>query len=319
VRRGGWAISAGGPVTLDHLDEGEGAVRTTIVVPAYRSWATLPATLDALRSQVVGHDRELILVASSGEVDVAEIERRWPWLRPIVLPQRTPPGKARNLGASQARGAAVAFTDADAVPDAHWLDFLEDALAPGIDAVAGAVLNGTPWSVVGTAGYLLEFSEWLPHRRGKPGHGATCNLLVRRSAFAAAGGFLDDVWPGEDTILTFPLAERGRLAYEPRARVRHLNRTGTFEFLRHQQRLGRAFVVVCSEVPFPYGIFADARLAPFAILLRSWAIAKRLGGEPAQALRGFVLAPVLLVGLLAWSSGLGRRAPRRQVPIEAGG
>jgi cellulose synthase/poly-beta-1,6-N-acetylglucosamine synthase-like glycosyltransferase len=302
------------------VDGGEDTVRTTVVVPAYRAWATLPTTLDALRPQVERHDRELILVDSSGELDAAEIEQRWPWVRAVVLPERTLPGRARNIGVGLARGSAVAFTDADAVPEPDWLGRLEEALEPGVDAVAGAVLNGTPWSVFGTAGYLLEFSEWLPQRRGAPGHGATCNLLVRRSAFAAEGGFLEGVWPGEDTILTFGIARRGRLAYAPHARVRHVNRTTAAEFLRHQRRLGSAFVAVCSEVPFPYGVFADARLWPLAVALRSWAIAKRLAWEPAQAVRGLLVAPVLLLGLLAWASGLGRRkAASHRAPAGAAG
>ena len=44
---------------------------------------------------------------------------------------------------------------------------------------------------MGTAGWLLEFSEVMPDRAGPIQHGVTCNLLVSRSAFDAAGdGFL---------------------------------------------------------------------------------------------------------------------------------
>jgi len=38
------------------------------------------------------------------------------------------------------------------------------------------------------------------------------------------GGFSEDVFPGEDTIFTYPMAQKGRLGYAPRANVRHLNR-----------------------------------------------------------------------------------------------
>jgi glycosyltransferase involved in cell wall biosynthesis len=155
-------------------------------------------------------------------------------VRAVVPPAQVLPGPARNIGLEQAGGEWLAFTDADALPEPDWLDALEQALSPGADVVAGAIVNGTPNSVVGTSDYLLEFAAWLPGRAGQPLHGATCNLLVRRHVLAQAGGFPADLWPGEDTVFTFPIGEAGRLAYAPNARVRHLNRTGFREFLRHQ-------------------------------------------------------------------------------------
>jgi GT2 family glycosyltransferase len=285
------------------------AVETTVVVPAYRAAATLPSVLDALAPQVVGRAREAIVVESSSELP--ELERRWPWVRVLRPAERMPPGRARNLGAREAAGALVAFLDADAVPEPDWLDELERALEPGVDAVAGAILNGTPRSAVGTAGYLLEFSEWLPRRRGVPGHGATCNLLVRRSALADAGGFPEDLWPGEDTVLTFRLAEAGRLAFAAQSRVRHLNRTRLREFLAHQRRLGASFLVVCRTVDFPYAWIVRPRLAPLAAVLRIWALAKRVSASPDDAARALAVLPVVLVGLAAWGAGLaGENRPR---------
>ena len=142
------------------------AIRTTVVVPAYEAWKTLPATLEALRTEVDRPDRELLLVESSGTVPADELRRRWPWAQVISLDSRTLPGTARNVGVERARGELIAFTDADAVPEPGWLDELEHALRPDKDAVAGAVINGTPGSAVGTSGYLLEFCAWLPNRHG---------------------------------------------------------------------------------------------------------------------------------------------------------
>jgi glycosyltransferase involved in cell wall biosynthesis len=171
-------------------------VLISVVVPAYESWETLPLTLEALRPQVDRADRELVLVESSGTSSEEEVQARWPWLTAVVFPSRILPGRARNIGSERARGELIAFTDADAVPEAGWLDSLEHALGPDTDAVAGAVVNGTPKSAIGTSDYLLEFAAWLPGRAGAPLHGATCNLLVRQRSLAAAGGFPTDLWPG---------------------------------------------------------------------------------------------------------------------------
>ena len=128
----------------------ERGTRISVVIPAYRAWNTLPRVLDALGPQIVGTSRQAILVDSSGGAPVADLERRWPWLDVIALPERVRPGRARNVALQQARGELIAFVDADAIPADNWLDELERALVPGIDAVAGAVVNGTPRSAVGT-------------------------------------------------------------------------------------------------------------------------------------------------------------------------
>jgi GT2 family glycosyltransferase len=287
-------------------------VRTTVIVPAYRAWRTLPRALEALRVEVDRPDRELVLVESSG-LAADELERRWPWATIVALPERTLPGTARNLAVARARGDLIAFTDADAVPEPGWLDELEGRLGPGVDAVAGAIVNGTPDNAIGrTSGFLLEFADWLPERRGSPRHGATCNLLVRRSALVRAGGFPSDLWPGEDTVFTFGLGDAGRLAFAPAARVRHLNRTRLREYLGHQARLGFSFAEVCSRTDFPYRQYARMPFAPFtgvARVARLWSRLARWHALPRTPL----LLPLALLGATAWAAGLTSGALRRSV------
>lgn len=280
-------------------------IRTSVIVPAWNAWATLPAVLDALEPQVAGRARELIVVDSTGDATPERIAERWPWVRVIAFPGRMLPGRARNEGVRAARGELVAFTDADAVPAPDWLDRLERALGRN-DAACGAVTNGTPASPTGTAQWLLEFSEWLPSRRQPPDHAATCNLMVRRSVFERDGPFREDVWPGEDTIFTFELGRRGQLAFAPDAVVAHRNRIGLRAFLRHQRRLGGAYVAIARAVPFPYAWVARPWFAPLAVPLRVLALVRRLRHEPAERGRAIRLAPLLLLGLAAWAAGIVR-------------
>ena len=280
------------------------SVRTSVVVPAYEAWQTLPAMLEALRPQVDRPDRELVLVESSGRHPADELERRWPWAQVVVLPERTLPGRARNLGLERAAGELIAFTDADAVPEAGWLDELESALGPGVDAVAGAIVNGTPESRVGTAGFLLEFAEWSPRRTGPPLHGATCNLLVRRTALEKADPFPFDMWPGEDTVVTARFQQAGKLAFAPAARVRHLNRRDLISHTVHQYRLGRSFAAVCRQVSLPHAQFTRLPLAVLAGPLRIPRLFWRLATWKSLPPRYGALLPALAVGVCAWSAGL---------------
>jgi cellulose synthase/poly-beta-1,6-N-acetylglucosamine synthase-like glycosyltransferase len=285
-------------------------VRISVVVPAYEAWATLTPVLTALEPQVAPDpEREVVVVESSGGQDSSDLARRWPWARFLCEQERTLPGRARNLGVAATSGELVAFLDADAIPAPDWLDELERGLADG-DMAAGAVENGTPHNLLGTAGYLLEFSEWLPAaRRTHVPHGATCNLIVRRTWLERAGGFPEDVWPGEDTILTFAEGRAKRLRYVRSARVRHLNRTGLPEFLRHQHRLGVAFAHVCGAVDFPHGWASARGYAPLAVVLRLAALGRRLRGRD-RAL-GIALLPLLTLGLCAWATGIAARRDTR--------
>jgi glycosyltransferase involved in cell wall biosynthesis len=284
-------------------------VHITVVVPAYRAWRTLPRVLEALRAEVDRPDRELVLVESTGGVPAKELEERWPWATVVTLAARTLPGTARNLAVARAGGELIAFTDADALPEPGWLDELERKLGPGIDAVAGGIVNGTPESAIGTSGFLLEFSDWLPQRPGSPSHGATCNLLVTRGALERIGGFATDLWPGEDTVFTFPLGEEGRLAFAPDARVRHLNRTGLLDYLGHQVRLGFSFSEVCGRIEFPYGRYTRLPFAPLTGIVRVARLWRRLTGWELRP-RSSALLP-LLVGSTAWAAGLTAGAVRR--------
>ncbi|MGI9079310.1 MAG: glycosyltransferase [Acidimicrobiales bacterium] len=187
-------------------------------------------------------------------------------------------------------------------------------------AVAGAVVNANPWHPIAVAGHLLEFSDWLPGRPQEDlTHGASCNLLVRRPALERAGGFPEDVFPGEDTILSFRLAAAGRMRFAPGATVRHFGRTDPIGFLRHQRRLGASFAVVCRSVPFPHRGLARPVLAPLTVPFRLAAIARRLAGHPADALTGVAVLPVVVAGLVAWAWGVarsGRPGSRSGPPVD---
>jgi glycosyltransferase involved in cell wall biosynthesis len=278
-------------------------VRTTVILPAYRAGRTLPLVLAALEPQVRDREeREAVIVESGGDGQL--VRRLAPWARVVSLPERVLPGEARNLGARHAHGELLAFLDADTIPSAKWLDTLEHALADGAVAAAGAIVNGTPRSAVGTTGFLLEFAEYLPSRRGRLLHAGGGNLILHRDTLGSEGGFVESIWPGEDTILTHRLACAGRLRFAPDAQVRHLNRTGFRDFLRHQRRLGVAFAEMCTRIDYPHGWVVRGRLAPLAFMLRLAALGKRLGHHPREAAQALAMLPLVVVGLVAWSAGV---------------
>jgi GT2 family glycosyltransferase len=278
----------------------------SVIIPAFRAQRTLAVVLEALEAQVAMSDREVVLIDSGGAAydSAAVVQRKCSWLRVISSPERMLPGQARNLGVSVAHGELLAFLDADTIPQLGWLDALEGALGPGVEMVAGAVLDGTPHDHWGSIGYILEFMEWLPERRAPLSHAAGCNLLVRRASLERVGGFPEDMWPGEDTVLTAPFAARGTLVYAPAAQVIHLNRVSRREVLTHQRRLGASWVQVCARVPMRGNRLAVPRLAPIAVAGRILSLIRQSRCQPGATRRLVSQFPLLLVGLMAWGAGV---------------
>lgn len=167
--------------------------------------------------------------------------------------------RARNHGASLAKGGVLAFTDDDVRVDAGWVEALERAftLAPETGVVTGMVVADelmTPAQV-----YFDGRVSWSsrckpsevtladrrtdplqPYRGGDLGTGA--NLAIRTRVFQALGGFDEALGAGtpsrggEDLdLLARTLLGGWRLRYEPAAIVWHTHRRALPE-LQDQMR-----------------------------------------------------------------------------------
>ena len=174
-------------------------------------------------------------------------------------------------------------------------------------AVGGAVGNGTPTSLVGTASYLIEFNEFLP--AGQPRvvpmipH---CNICFRREVFTDIGTFAE-VPPGaEDQVFNFLLTQQGQqLLFDPDIVVTHLNRTSFSHFLRHQRLLGFGSAIVRRTIPVKGQQFVRYPVLsyglPFVRLLRT--AGRLLRGHQATFLRYLFLLPILVPGYIVWAAG----------------
>ena len=214
----------------------------SVVMPFAGSRAEAGAALEALRGLRTSGEDELILADNSGTApDGGGV---------LVVPAagERSPSHARNAGAARARRDWILFLDADCRAPADLLDrfFAEDvaddvgALAGGVVAAPGA--DGLAASY-GAAKNFLNQDAHLAH--GYMARAAAANLMVRRQAFRAVGGFYEGVRAAEDTDFSWRLQRAGwRLEGRPQARVEHRYRT-TLRSLRRQWRgyaAGRAWL-----------------------------------------------------------------------------
>jgi GT2 family glycosyltransferase len=215
------------------------AARCTAIVPAYLAEATLERTLRSLLVDNAADVDRVVVVASPGDAS-ASVARAFSAVEVVESPRRLSAGRARNLGRASARDAELLlFVDADCRVGVGTVALMIDVLlSERRCAVAASVISRGP-----------RFQSWLRHvfefKDAGPGVVAPCpwllpstTLLCRADAFDDAGGF-EDMWPGEDWVLSERLREAScSVRRVDEAHTYHLHPSGWGRLLAHQYRLG---------------------------------------------------------------------------------
>ena len=198
-------------------------IDVSIVIPTRNRAADLRRCLEALAEQSYPLARVEILVCDDGSTEPLEATIAAGQERglPLRLLRQAPagPAAARNLGIRAARGAIIALTDSDTIPDPAWLERLIEALTahPEAAGVEGRVQANNE-------GEFEPLGEGPVNLRG--GVFLTCNCAYRRTALVAAGGF-DETFPFpayEDTELAARITQCGPIIWQPEALVLHPRR-----------------------------------------------------------------------------------------------
>lgn len=154
---------------------------------------------------------EVILVDDHSTDGTADVARRFPHVRVLVLPKgRTGKKAALAYGIQHATGEWIATLDADVLLSSDWLRNLDSA-TEGRVAVAGPVMlyprDDTwfgRWQALDFCGMMLITGASLAHGRFAMGNGA--NLAFAKTAYDAVGGYAPDAGQpesasGDDMLL----------------------------------------------------------------------------------------------------------------------
>ena len=213
-----------------------GVPRISVVMPTYRRPALLARCLQALLEQTLPGDAFEIVVVDDGctddtrdrcaELDAVSRSDGGPEIRYLRPHGTRGPAAARNRGWHAARGALIAFTDDDTIPDPDWLRQGEAAVVQPLRVAAwGRVHVPLPHRLTDNARNTsgLENAVFV-----------TANAFVRRHALERVGGFDERyrrAWR-EDTDLYFALLaafpEPGTIVEAPAALVLHPVRDAKF-------------------------------------------------------------------------------------------
>ncbi|MGW4893380.1 glycosyltransferase [Kitasatospora sp. NPDC004240] len=305
-----------------------GPPTVTVIVCTRDRESMLPDCLDALaRIDYPGLEIVLVDNAPTGDATERLVRSRYPGRIRYVREPLPGLSRARNRGLAAARGEICAFTDDDALADAHWVHGLVEAFRSDrrIACVTGLVLPAEldteaqlvieeysgpgrgfaarSWSLPAPPDDpLVQFSV------GRFGMGA--NMAFRTEVLRAIGGFDPATGTGtparggEDLLAFLQVLTAGHtVAYQPDALVWHRHRR-TMAALAHQVNgFGVGFgAYLAAAVTHHPGLLADLlRRLPYGMWRwhlshRSGPAGARMDGETLRRLRklerkGFLYGP----------------------------
>lgn len=298
--------------SLEVARERRGEPAWSAIICAYNSRHRIDAALTSLCAQDVDHAFEVIAVVSGDDGTAEYLTSHHPGVRVVRSKRRLHPGAARNAGIDASRGAYIAFLPDDGLADRKWLRLRAAKHDQGYPLVSGAISNATPRSLVGTAGYYVEYAASMPVDGLLEQQMIPHTLSYDRSVFARVGRFPEVDHPGEDTLLNAQCIRAGlAVAYEHRAHIGHINLTSWCAFLSHQARHGRGLVrcVATHGIEAPYRVGGGLWGTAYSALVRypswRWRATLRLVGHAGAGhiARFLLLTPIIVAGYLA--GGLG--------------
>lgn len=307
-------------------------MKTSVIVPSYRSAATLGRTLKSLRAIPESMLNEIIVVDSSED----EASRRFVAsqadgrVQVIALERQTMPAVARNIGARHAVGDLLVFIDSDAYAAQGWLERILEAHASGCRVGGGSV--GLPdfqsQKPVALAQYYLQFNEFLkPGVSGSPAlerrrvrFVPSCNLFCEKKLFDSVGGF-PEIRASEDVLFGLAAGRQTDVWFVPEAEIKHVFRESYSAFFSNQRLLGRyIFLYRKKEDPdrFYYkGLWPVVFLPAFLAVKLARIIWRVVRLGLLDTLRFALVFPFFLAGLAAWAWGFGAAALENEegVPV----
>ncbi len=197
----------------------------SVIIPAYNAEKTISRCLNGFRKQTVPSTSYEIIVVDDGSTDgTADIVKQFP-VR-YLHQENSGPASARNYGASLSKAEIILFTDADCIPDSHWI---EEMIKPFHDtntmAVKGAYETRQKEIVARFAQIEFEERFTLLEEAETTDMVDTYSAGYRHHIFQKLGGF-DTRFPvanNEDTELSYRMeALQLKMIFSPKAIVQHL-------------------------------------------------------------------------------------------------
>jgi len=245
------------------------SIRVSVVIPTYKRPHLLYNCLKALAHQDFPAEAFEVIVVDDGPCPItkfvveafSEQARRletepaqrsgteaasYPDFFYTPATQTQGPAAARNIGWRMARGAIIAFTDDDCLPEFDWLKEGVAALKEDMDGISGQI-------IVPISEYPTDYEKNVAGLTRA--EFVTANCFYRRTALKACGGFDERftiAWR-EDADLFFHMLQCScKLGYAPAAKVIHPVRTAAWGISIREQRKSMFDALLYKKYPSLY-------------------------------------------------------------------
>ena len=179
--------------------------------------------MQSIQGQVFESGRiEIIVVDSDSPDGTKAIAKKY--ADKIVNLKDRGVGKARNLGAREAKGEFLLFLDADTVLDSRFIAETHAVLGDANIVYVAGTMAGLEWS--GTLDNLLKFLHYglvnlvstLTAHLGFPFFPTVC-CACRKSAFHKVRGFDEGLAIAEDLVFSLKMGKIGKCLVSKRAKA----------------------------------------------------------------------------------------------------
>jgi glycosyltransferase involved in cell wall biosynthesis len=219
-------------------------VRISLVIPVYNAEETLGGLLRSISEQTLASELFEVIIVDDGSTDrSAELVRACPDIQ-LLSQENRGPGAARNTGTRHARGAIIAYTDADCIlPPSFLSEHLHlHEEHEEIDGLHGGIApaNTLPYGSCVLADHLCN---WFWDHNALPEDDAeympSANMSIKRRVLDAGVCWSEKRITGEDVDLSLQMRASGmRIRFFPGPYLYHIDRASLRQFLRHQYNWG---------------------------------------------------------------------------------
>ncbi len=216
----------------------------SVIIPNYNGEKTLDLCLTAATS-TKDEAVEIIVVDDCSEDRSRDIIRRFP----CTLIESSPhagASRVRNLGAQQARGDILFFTDADCLLQENTLSQLRIMLSStDSHTIIGGTYTPQPYDPGFFGRFQSVFINYFETRNPlQADYIATHAMAINTDLFHSSGGFAEDQWPIlEDVEFSHRLRRAGvKLVMQPAIRVQHIFNFSLLDSCRNAVRKTRYWI-----------------------------------------------------------------------------
>ena len=219
----------------------EKQVRLSIVIAAWNNSSSLRKCLASLARQADCEDNEVIVICNYYSGARAMVEREFPSVKLISVPEETTVPELRTRGISFASGDIIALLEDHCTFDENWCAEIKKAHELPYSIIGGSVENTSGERPLDWAVYFYDYGKYmLPNQAGVVDSLSGINVSYKRSV-------LDKLEPSFqqgffETFINAELKKQGDVLYlAPRAIVYHQKHYEMKAAFTQSYRYGRSF------------------------------------------------------------------------------